>query len=159
MSKEISFLDKRTGLYSDQYFNIRLDEEISRSERYQHFLSIATIKFCADQLPKDKIDSKATNKNSLSLLEKLMPQIGFLLKRHLRKVDIITRSENLGFHLILPETSSEGAAILQSRTEKNLTELLWGLSKRKNYQVRIGIATYPLDARNYKELVEKAAPT
>jgi diguanylate cyclase (GGDEF)-like protein len=159
LNKEILFLDKKTGLYSDQYFYIRLDEEIHRAERYQHFLSIATIKFCGDQLHTDSADSKTIDKSGLSLLERLMPQIGFLLKKHLRKVDIITRTDNPGFHLILPETPSEGASILQSRTEENLTELLWGLSKRKNYQVKVGIATYPIDARNYKELVEKAAPT
>ncbi len=156
MVGNLTFLDTQTGLYNNQYFYIRLDEEINRAQRYQYFLSIANIKFLIGDT-NTKLDS-TDFESRYNGLEELLPQISFLLRKHIRKVDIITRSEQLGFNLILPETSSDGAAVLCSRMKQNLEELLWEISKNRNYKVAVGVATYPLDARTDEDLLRKAAP-
>ena len=39
-----SLIDYKTGLYTRRYISERIDEEIKRAERYQHFLTLVVIR-------------------------------------------------------------------------------------------------------------------
>ena len=71
-----------------------------------------------------------------------------------RKVDVVARFGGEEFVVILPETKKETAQLIAER-------IFWKLSDNseklpKPLTVSIGLASFPLDATNQKDLLHKA---
>jgi len=139
LNGQITVFDRLTGVFTPQYWRLRLAEECSRSERYLHFFSTLTL----DTLPfiLDKGEEQRTEKLS---------EIALLLRTNVRKTDIIGLMEDGNFALILPETPSEGAEVVVRR----LTELLT-LMEGPGKPVRMKLALYPRDGSRDIDLIEK----
>jgi GGDEF domain-containing protein len=130
-------VDPTTGLYLWWIFRQRLTEEIERSERYGHQLSIVLF--------------EPTN----LLPEPPEPQVYGVaaqsLRQELRLCDFAARYDELRFIILLPETDKAEAkqvgrrllSILRSSNEPPVQ--WWGV-----------IATYPEDAADTMALVDQA---
>lgn len=115
----------------------RLNEEVERACRYQHFLSLIVLDI---DLP--------------SLDEATSKEITRFLKENCRQVDLLYPYEKKKFALLLPETSKEGALSLTWRLKRDIG--FHGFTGGTKVKVRLGIASYPTEASSGEELLEKA---
>ncbi len=144
-------LDSLTGLYNQHYFLRRLSEEISRARRYS--LNVSLVLMELDDL------SGYRERNGRTMAELVLSDLGSLIKRSTREVDVAARYGEDRIAVLLPETRRIGALRLAERllgivadypfpsTMKGETERLTACA---------GIASYPANAENDRELLFKA---
>jgi hypothetical protein len=102
--KDSSILDPLTGLYNEDYFLKRLEEELLRAKRYRRNLSVLLMEI-------DKF-SKLIEFYGLEEEGRLLNFLAQALRRKLRRVDILAKlSKPEQFAIILPETFLSGAMV------------------------------------------------
>lgn len=137
--------DSLTGTFNRTYFNMRLAEEIRRTQRYKHPLTLAIV----------DIDHFKTINDTFGhdFGDKVLILIALRLKRELRASDLLFRHGGDELAVLMPETSVLNA-------QHVLTRIVEAVSKTrlKNHPltVSIGAATWPDDARNGAGLVQAA---
>jgi len=110
--KELSITDDLTQLYNSRYFYTKLQEEISRSVRYKHPLSLLLI---------DIDDFKKLNDNYGHLEgDKVLGMAGKAMQSCIRRTDSVYRYGGEEFTVILPETGHEGALNVAERIRKRV---------------------------------------
>lgn len=149
-AKELLNVDELTGLYNYRYLDIALEHEIRRCERFGSGFSVV---FLDIDLLKQVNDSHGHMTGS-----KILKEMGALLKRSVREVDVLIRYGGDEFTLILVETSQEGTAAVADRIRKSVEENLFLTDEGLNLQVTVslGYACYPQDTKSKHELLEMA---
>ncbi len=133
--KAISLVDELTGFYNRKYLEERLAEEIHRAKRYDYPISLALIS--PDGF------SQIRKLYSKSRGDSMIKQIGEIMKRNIRAIDIITRYSDDTFAALLPQTGQEGAAVFGEKIRKIISRhLFYGIPQWTSLTVSIGIATY-----------------
>ena len=135
-------LDEITGLYNRRYFEECLDREIDRHSRYGGPLSLVIL----------DLDSFKTYNDIHGHLagDKVLNQIGHLIKRAVRKIDLPFRYGGDEFALILPQTGVEQAYIVAERVRERITSRMW--AKGLSFTASFGLATWPGDGATADEL-------
>jgi len=101
--RKLSMIDTLTQLSNRQGFNNRLDEELSRANRYNHYLSIAIL---------DIDFFKRINDDFGHLVgDKVLRMIANEMKKVCRESDFIARYGGEEFIVVLPQTRLEDAHI------------------------------------------------
>ncbi len=140
--EKLSITDYLTGVYNIRYFYHRSIEEFSRSERYN--LPASCLMLDIDHFK--KINDTYGHKVG----DKVLKEFAQVLKKGIRKSDVLARYGGEEFILLLPQTPPEGAF-----KEAERLRIMIGrhnfkyLKGRKKISVSIGIANYPHD--NVKE--------
>jgi diguanylate cyclase (GGDEF)-like protein len=115
--------DSMTNLYNHQRFRELLQQELSRSERYGHPVSI---------IFSDIDHFKSVNDTHGHLAgDKVIKTIASCLRNGLRESDQVARYGGEEFAIILPETEKEGAWDLAERLRKKIDSLK--ISHENNY--------------------------
>ena len=128
--------DPATSLYSRSYFLSRLNEEIRRSERYRHFLSL--ILFHVDM----------PSQNSTHEIQRALKRISQELMLGLtRGTDILALYSKRQMVILLPETDDPGAQRLFERYQSAFPDN----GRRMSY----GVLTYPNDASNIEMIINR----
>ncbi len=163
--------DGLTGLFNHTYFHQRLDEELSRSERYRRPLSLLMLDLDGF---KAYNDAYGHPKGDL-----ILAQVAGLVTASIRRVDIACRYGGEEFAVILPETGGQAAVVAGERIRQAIEGALlsaphgegdhpargdgfWGGSARegdsepKPITVSVGVASYPDNAQTRLDLVEAA---
>jgi diguanylate cyclase (GGDEF)-like protein len=144
-------LDSLTGLYNQHFFLRRLSEEISRARRYS--LNVSLVLLELDDL------SGYRERNGRTMAELVLSDLGSLIKRSTREVDLAARYGEERFALLLPETRRIGALRLAERLLGIIADYPFP-SARKGETERLtacaGVASYPANAENDRELLFKA---
>ena len=110
--------DSMTNLYNHQRFRELLQQELSRSERYGHPVSIIFL---------DIDHFKSVNDTYGHLAgDKVIKTIASCLRNELRESDQVARYGGEEFAIILPETEKEGAWDLAERLRKKIDSLKIG---------------------------------
>ena len=141
--RQLAIRDGLTGLYNHRFFVTQLIEEIYRSQRYSHPLSILMI----------DIDEFKKYNDTHGHLEgdKLLVKMARIFTARTRAIDFVARYGGEEFAIILPETTKAGACPvaekLRSDVEREMPE---GLT------ISIGVATYPDDAKDVEGLIDRA---
>jgi len=134
--QELATLDPNTGLFTPRALMQNLEPLVSRSRRYSNPLSVVVMAVggLADynHLPKGP-DA-----------QQVLLAVGHLLKDQLRWADIISRSSNNEFVMVLPETSADAAQKLIEKVRAHLGSLAITGAPEKGYAIdaRFGVASW-----------------
>jgi len=96
-----TIIDSLTGVYTQAYFLKRLQEEFGRSQRYKTPLSLVLIAIEGFKKLKEKLGEEAGNYILIKTANQLLSQT--------RTSDVLARTENDDFLIILPQTTDDGA--------------------------------------------------
>lgn len=142
-----SVLDSTTGLYNRQYLEQRLDEEISRAYRHNQKLALLLLQV---ELP-----AETDKLVRMVRMDDLLYSVAQYLRESIRKMDVPARFSDTCFAVILPHTSADA-----DKVAERLMEVVASIqveTGRKNQKIgavgRVGIARYPAEASNCRDLV------
>jgi diguanylate cyclase (GGDEF)-like protein len=146
--RSMAYRDPLTGLWNRRYFEERLGEEHSRSER-----AGSGRKFSV--LVVDINDFKAINdEHGHPVGDELLKWAGEFLSNHLRTHDVPCRTGGDEFAVLLPDVSSEGAARLLVRLREKLVAANEG--REIPLMLSLGTATWPDAGGTLAELIAHA---
>ncbi len=147
----LSYTDSLTRIYNHGRFQYLLEETLKEAKEKNQPLSLILMDIDNFKNYNDNLGHPAG--------DEVIKKIAEIIKNSCRKQDIPARYGGEEFVLILPETSKEEARIIGERIRKRIVDYPF---KDKEIQpqgaitVSMGIATFPDDAENKKELIEKA---
>jgi len=149
--KKLTITDSLTGLLNRRYLYERLKDELSRSERHKHNLSLLMLdldgfKYCNDTY-------------GHVFGDKTLKAVADALLSTLRSMDVVARFGGDEFMVILPETSEPLAIDIAERLRNNIaTEVVFPdgptLLKPKTLTASIGVVCYPQHGENLELLIE-----
>jgi len=151
--KEVEFLsltDGLTGLYNHRHFQEFLYEELNRSSRYKHPLSLLMID--VDYL-KNYNDTYGHQTG-----DALLACVAKIIQENIRKTDFAARYGGDEFCVILTETNKEDALIKAENIRLKMeTGRVLNSEKQpdKKPSVSIGVAAFPTDAGDREKLLKK----
>jgi diguanylate cyclase (GGDEF)-like protein len=148
--EELSVTDDLTKLFNQRYLHRTIEMEVQRALRYQ--TSVALIFMDIDYF-------KNVNDNYGHLVgSKVLVEMGQLLIKNLRIVDIVVRYGGDEFVMILPHTPPVGAAQVAERIRKAVERNVF--LKDEGYSLKItasfGVASCPESAKSKEELIRLA---
>ena len=145
-AEQRSRIDELTGLFNRRHFEERLQEEITRHSRYGNVFSLFLL---------DLDNFKAYNDiYGHPSGDKLLNQIGGIIRRSIRNPDQAFRYGGDEFIVILPETTMDDAYIVGDRVRDQVA------SEMKAEEIAVtcsvGLSSYPSDGIIFGELVTVA---
>lgn len=140
-----------TGLFNQNYIRQRLEEEIYRSKRYDHPVSLVMI---------DLDNFKALNdRYGHTAGDHLLKYFSQLILETIRPSDIAARYGGEDFLIILPETSQEEAHAVAERLQKKISLYPFRIDSRKEdilFTISIGVSSFPEYGQSADELIALA---
>jgi diguanylate cyclase (GGDEF)-like protein len=148
--EELSITDDLTKLFNTRYLNRTLEIEINRANR--HHTSLSLIFMDVDHF-------KTINDNYGHIVgSKLLVEMGQLLIKCLRTVDIVARYGGDEFVIVLPQTPPNNAIQIAERIRKTMEHNVF--LKKDGYSLKLtasfGVASYPESAKSKEELLRLA---
>ncbi|MFB6347527.1 MAG: GGDEF domain-containing protein [bacterium] len=146
--------DQLTGLYDRHRLEDRLTQEVSRSNRYDHNLTLMMLDLDHFKNVNDTYGHTAGD----TVLEETGDIIRETCQENIRQSDIAGRYGGEEFCILLPETNYDEALRVAERIRTSLSEMTFTGSDGKEFQVTcsIGIAEYDSSMDSYEELVKAA---
>ena len=143
-TKKLSLTDPLTLLSNRRSFDIFIDAEIRRAERYRRTFVVMMIDFDNFKNYNDKYGHTAGD----AVLQKLSK----IMKDIIRDVDFLCRYGGDEFVSILPETDASYALDVAERMRKKIA----AQKIQPKITLSIGIASFPHDARDKSRLIDLA---
>lgn len=148
---DIVVCDEITGLLRCDQFNGRLAEELERSRRYGHALSLMVM----------DVDgfSGYVSANGRQAADEALRRLTSLFVSSFRVNDILSRYQKDCFAFALPETAAENALALAERIRRRVEAARFpdgGMVDGGRLSVSAGVAVFPSDAEQPKSLFECA---
>ncbi|MDI6786646.1 MAG: CHASE2 domain-containing protein [bacterium] len=144
------FSDQLTKTYNRRYFDIKIEKEINAASWFHSPLSIMMLDIDFFKQLNDAYGHLAG--------DKVLEEVSFILKSTIRLKDTVARYGGEEFVIILPKCESEQAYVIADRIRRNIAEKQFydkfGTSIRTT--ISIGVATYPINALNKRDLVLEA---
>jgi len=149
-AKDMLFIDDLSGLYNQRYLEVALEREMKRIERYSAQLAIIFL---------DMDSFKQVNDTYGHLVgSRLLKEMGGLLKKTVRDVDVVIRYGGDEYTIILVETSPEVAGVVAERIRAMVEA--HPFLETEGYSIRltcsIGYSCCPEDTQSKEELLEMA---
>ena len=148
--KHMASHDALTGLYNRKALERKIDEEMQRSKRYQHPMSV----FLLD------IDhfKKINDTHGHTAGDLVLKTFARRLRHSIRSIDYAARYGGEEFVLVLPETSLDDARELAERLRHAIANVPVSIDTDQGIRVTtsIGVATYPIHGSTWEELVSAA---
>src|SRR6266478_2064612 len=148
--QELTITDDCTGLYNARHLYKTLDSEVYRSARFGHEFTVLFI---------DLDHFKQVNDTHGHLVgSKLLSEVGYSIKAHLRLIDSAFRYGGDEFVILLPQTSKDAALIVARRLLEvmRLSEFMAAEGLNIKLTPSVGVASYPVDSRTKEGLLHLA---
>ena len=144
-------VDAKTGLYNTRHFSKTLTEELARAQRFERPLSL----IMAD------LDLLREINNTYGHLagDAVIQGIADIMRSELRQYDMASRFGGEEFSLLLPETDGETAFAIAERIRRKVAEQVFESDTTAGpirATISMGVATFPQDGADEKELVHAA---
>jgi diguanylate cyclase (GGDEF)-like protein len=148
--EELALTDDLTKLFNTRYLNRTIEIEIQRSKRYD--TSVSLIFMDIDYF-------KNINDHYGHLVgSKVLVEIGQILLRNLRSIDIVARYGGDEFVIVLPQTLPLAATQIAERMRKAIEHNIF--LKKEGYSLKMtasfGVASYPENAQSKDDLIRLA---
>lgn len=139
-------IDELTGLFNRRHFDESLKQEVNRHSRYGSMLSVAFL----------DLDNFKTYNDTMGhrVGDKLLTDIGRLIKETVRNIDSAYRYGGDEFAVIMPHTDGEDAFGVSERIRVKITNRT--RTGKILITVSIGLATWPSDGLTPDDLVNAA---
>lgn len=149
-TQEMLYLDELSGLFNYRYLKVALEREIKRADRYATKLTVVFL---------DLDNFKLVNDTYGHLVgSKLLRELGLLLRRSVREVDVVIRYGGDEYTIILVETEPDMAQQVTERLRRMIEKHTF--LTRDGYQIRLtaslGLASYPDDTTELNDLLTMA---
>lgn len=149
--RDLSIRDGLTGLYNHRYFQESLGRAAQRFSRYGQTFSVMMI---------DVNDFKKYNDTCGHLAgDNVLTGLAGILKETARETDIIARYGGDEFVMLLPETTSEQAAMIAARLTRTIARASLeqsGPTEASPVSVSIGVANCPCHGTSVDSLLHEA---
>ncbi len=147
--REISIKDQLTATYNHNFFYSRLEEEFERSVRYETPLSLVMMDIDNFKHINDTYGHRAG--------DLVLKELAEVIKKGVRKTDIVARYGGEEFAVILPHTAPQGAAEEAERLRVLIEGHAYAGLFNEKITVSVGVASYPRkDTVNSGDLVNHA---
>lgn len=149
--KNMAQQDGLTKLLNSRAISKRLEEELIRAKRYNLNLSCLMLDVDYFKVVNDRFGHQKG--------DQILKRVAFLIKRGLRRTDIIGRYGGDEFFIILTETKPENAGIAAERVRKIISSMTFKSQSRDAIKitVSVGISGYPSDSiKDFKDLIAQA---
>lgn len=134
--EKLAIIDYLTGIFNIRYFYHRIIEEFSRCQRYA--FPVSALMLDIDHFK--KVNDVYGHKTG----DMVLKEFAQLVKKHLRKSDVLARYGGEEFIVLLPQTSLDGAVAEAERIRKCVKDhKLKSLKNKGTLTISIGVATYP----------------
>ena len=146
--EELSYTDSITSLYNYRYFYKRLTEEVFRAKRFGRKLALVIFDIDDFKIYNDTFGHQAG--------DQLLKQLGELLSRTVRSIDVVSRYGGEEFCVIMPESDQEECLKFLERLRKNIMNYPFKdehSQEEHNITISLGGAIYPHDARSVDRLI------
>ncbi|MDD3717953.1 MAG: diguanylate cyclase [Actinomycetota bacterium] len=141
--------DAETGLYNKSYFHGRMIEELRRSVRYEHDITLALLEISNYFALRDVDGSEQAGE--------IVRGVAIALERMTRDCDVVARLSEGGFAILLPETGWRGGKVMAERLNRYLQNEVPALvSGEKAPELRWGMASFPEEVRQPEKLYASA---
>jgi diguanylate cyclase (GGDEF)-like protein len=143
---ELSLTDALTAIHNRRYFEIMLQKEVDRSQRYSRDLAVIMIDIDHFKLYNDAFGHPAG--------DRALQEVAHCITRGARRgLDVVSRYGGEEFVIILPETNTEGAKIV---AEKIRDEMAASRAFLRPTTVSLGIASLRGERLRAQLLVDQA---
>ena len=142
--RNLSITDDLTGLHNSRHFFFRLRQEIERTNRYGHPMTLLIMDLDNFKRFNDTYGHVAG--------DKVIAKAGEIIGKSLRNTDSAYRYGGEEFTIILPETEGRDAAHFAERLRSKFESQAYAIQKKENLSV-----TTSIGVAQYKEKEEMAA--
>ncbi len=149
-AREIALKDDLTDLYNMRSFQRLMEKELREADKGKYPVSVLFM---------DIDDFKMVNDTYGHLIgSKILQEVAEILKKNLRKGELIFRYGGDEFVVVLPATNQEQAKQIGERIRSGIASHPFQSCERENIRltVSMGVATYPDQTKSFKELLETA---
>jgi two-component system, cell cycle response regulator len=131
--------DPLTGAWNRRALTEKLEAELDRARRYNQTLSILLADLDRFKLVNDTRGHLAG--------DAVLRQVGELLRREVRSVDVVARYGGEEFVVVLPETTGTGGVVFAERVRKRIADQNFASAGEEplHVTISIGIASHPDD--------------
>lgn len=134
--RRLAIYDPSSGLLSPWYFELRLDEECHRAQRYNMSMTILAFEQVEQPVPLPRHGDSM----------RLEDEAAATLKANLRSVDLVASHGFSGYRVALLQCNYEESKAIVARIMGELRSSQWN----------VGVASLPEDALNGKALLQVA---
>jgi diguanylate cyclase (GGDEF)-like protein len=147
--EEMATTDGLTGLMNKRTITGRIEETISRAERYDHPVSLMIL----------DIDhfKRVNDTYGHPVGDRVLREVGRVFKESMRRIDLVGRWGGEEFMVLLDSSGADDALDKAEQLRERIGSLVFD-SEGGEFSVTMsaGIAVFPDDSRQIEELIEKA---
>lgn len=133
--QELAVKDQLTSLYNHNFFYSRLDEEFERAVRYETTLSLIMMDIDNFKNINDTYGHRVG--------DMVLKEIAAMIKRGVRKTDVVARYGGEEFAVILPHTQLKGALEEAERIREMVESHAYAGLTADKITLSLGVAVYP----------------
>ena len=135
--EELATTDALTGLLNRRALLDRLSGEVERARRFKSQISLLMVDLDHFKTVNDRYGHLAG--------DEVLRQVGDLLARVIRTIDVVARYGGEEFVVALPETTTVGAVVFAERLRERVARQAFEVAGDSNFQLTcsVGVATFP----------------